>query len=97
MKRNLVERNTSVLKIKLFFISAGKKLGTSWAYCVLDKPEKLQANFSLKHCHVFSHTAPPTRAKNLSNYLSSGKPSHHFLTLGAYRLFPLLSINPAAS
>lgn len=66
--------NASVLKVKLFFIPAGKNLGTSWAYCVLDKPEKLQANFSLKHCHVFSHTAPPTCAKNLSNYLSSGKP-----------------------
>lgn len=49
-------------------------MGISWAYCVLDKPEKLQANFSLKHCHVFSHTAPPTCAKNLSNYLPSGKP-----------------------
>lgn len=59
---------------KLNFFSAGKNLGTSWAYCVPDKPEKLQANLSLKHCHVFSHTAPPICAKNLSNYLSSGKP-----------------------
>lgn len=55
--------------------SAGKSLGTPWLYCIPDTSlRKLQANFSRKHCHVFSHTAPPLCAKNLSNYLSSGKP-----------------------
>lgn len=73
-EKELVELNLSVCKKGYFFFLCRKKLGTPWPYCVPDKSEKLQANFSLKHCHVFSHTTPPICAKNLSNYLSSGKP-----------------------
>lgn len=74
MKRNWQnwqEKNS----FSYFFSPAGKSLGTPQLYCIPDTSlRKPQANFSLKHCHVFSHTAPPICAKNLSNYLSSGKP-----------------------